>query len=230
MTRVDHLLVSVADLESARQRWADAGLPATEGGRHPGGTSNALVRGPSPAYLELITAAPGSSSAVAQRVLGNPGPLSWALGVDHIDELRASLVAAGHEPGEVHAGSRENPDGAVLRWRVCDLAVEPLHPFVPFLIEWETPMRAGPARGPVLQEVTIACPDPAALGDLLQVCGLHPGASQSTWTDGEVTVRLEDGGEGIRSARIALDAAPDDSVVLDGLLVERRRHEAPPVT
>ena len=39
---------------------ARGGLPAVRGGAHPVGTENVLVRGPKPAYVELIAAGSGS--------------------------------------------------------------------------------------------------------------------------------------------------------------------------
>ena len=56
--RFDHLVVSVADLDAAAARWAAAGLRPHRGGRHPGGTVNALIRGPRTGYVELISTEP----------------------------------------------------------------------------------------------------------------------------------------------------------------------------
>jgi hypothetical protein len=111
MTRVDHIVVSVAELPSAIARWRTAGLPPTLGGRHPWGTSNALVRGPDRGYLELITADDGDDP-VAIRVRTAPGPLSWGPGrrrhrADAPDAARAR-VPAGPGGGQLthHTGRR----------------------------------------------------------------------------------------------------------------------------
>lgn len=225
MTRVDHLLVAVAELPPSRARWAAAGLAATTGGRHPAGTSNALIRGPRPAYLELITADPEATSDNARRVLGSPGPLSWAVGVEDIEAARGEALASGAEPGPILDGSRENPDGEVLRWRVCDLMPTPLHPAVPFLIEWQPPMPPGPPDGPVLTEVTVGCADPQAIGRILSACGLTPldGGTEDeiALTDGEVRVRLCTGEPGLMSAELRVSQGPLGDVELDGLMVRR---------
>lgn len=225
MTRVDHILISVRDLESAMDRWATAGLSATVGGSHPGGTFNALVRGPRRAYVELIGAVESATSETAARVRSVTGPLSWALGVDDLDKARGALERDGHKPGPVHHGSRTTPNGVTLRWRLCDVGPHPLHRFLPFLIEWETDMEPGPQDGPVLTSITLDVPEPLPLSRLLETCGLLviPGAYDTlvTLADGEVQVVLRRGIGRITSATLRLPGGPSGEVVLDGLLVRR---------
>lgn len=226
MTRVDHLLVSVTDLREAQERWERTGLAATIGGSHPGGTSNALIRGPRRAYLELITASTDATSEAGRRVLTTQGPVSWALGVTEIEAVRAAVRESGVESGPVSDGSREKPDGEVLRWRICDLAPTVLHPFIPFLIEWEAEMPPGPAEGPVLTALTVECPDPRWLSSVLELCGLPLDEAHNrdfTHDDGEVTIRVSEGKGGLRTAEFALPDGPFTEVELDGLLVHRVR-------
>ncbi|WP_426242686.1 VOC family protein [Nocardioides sp. LHG3406-4] len=222
MTFVDHLLVSVSDPGRARERWSRAGLTATVGGEHPGGTSNSLVRGPRAAFVELITAAPDATSEAGRRVLETSGPFSWALRVTDMEKVRAAVVAAGFDAGDIHDGSRTTPAGDVIRWRICDLAPIPLHPYIPFLIEWETPMPAGPADGPVLVAVTLECPDPQGLGALLAHAGLPPAEGGAhVFDDGDVVVTLAPGDGGVRVAELAVPDGPQPDIELDGLLVRR---------
>lgn len=154
--RFDHLVVSVADLGAAIGRWSEFGLAPQPGGRHPGGTENALVRGPRAAYLEIISTEEGAESDWADRVRTTQGPLGFAVAVDDIEAARAALVQAGFSPGEVTDGSRQAPDGSTLRWRLCQVGRQAFDPELPFLIEWTTPMPPGPADGPVLESVNVA--------------------------------------------------------------------------
>ena len=74
--RFDHLVVAVEDLDDAMARWTAAGLPAARGGAHPVGTVNALVRGPGPAYVELIAPGSDESNPWLDRVRSARGPIS----------------------------------------------------------------------------------------------------------------------------------------------------------
>lgn len=172
--RFDHLVVAVEDLDEARARWASAGLPAERGGAHPVGTENALVRGPSPAYVELIAAGRDESNPWLDRVRSARGPISWAIAVDDVDAARASLLAAGFDPGAPTPGSRRTPSGDVLTWRVCDVGPRPYDDSLPFLIEWSAPMGPGPADGPVVEALSVVVRDPDRVADLVLALGFEP--------------------------------------------------------
>lgn len=195
MARVDHVLVAVADLDASSAGWTRAGLAPTRGGEHPGGTHNALLRGPEPAYVELIAAHADGTSANAERVRDHHGPLSWAVAVDDIGAARAAVLAAGHDAGPIEDGARVTPAGDRLAWRTCNLAAQPLHDYVPFLIDWGTPMPAGSPTGPLLRTVVLEVPDPAALAALLTMVGLRsvPDMPGVTVSDGRVEVRIREG-------------------------------------
>ncbi|MBC7310383.1 MAG: VOC family protein [Tetrasphaera sp.] len=199
--RFDHLVVSVPDVGDAISRWQVAGLDATAGGRHRGGTVNALVRGPRPAYVELIstdpTAPPPAGSAWAERVSGEYGPLGFAVAVDHLEEAREALLTAGFAPSEIADGSRVTPEGATIRWRICQVGERAFDPYLPFLIEWVEGMPPGPADGPVLQSVSIAIGEDSAARDrlarLLRVLGFTERVDRSpgmTFEDGQVSIWL----------------------------------------
>ena len=169
--RLDHLVIAVPDLDAAAAAWTDAGLPAVRGGAHPVGTVNALVRGPEPAYVELIAAGSEDSNPWLDRVRPQHGPISWAVAVDDVDVARAALGAAGFDPQPVRDGSRTTPDGDVVAWRMCDVGPVPYDGSLPFLIQWTTPMAPGPADGPVVAQVRLTPPDPERVADLLLALG-----------------------------------------------------------
>lgn len=171
VARFDHLVVSVEDLDEAMSRWRASGVAIERGGAHPVGTVNALVRGPGPAYVELIAAGSDESNPWLDRVRSARGPISWAIAVDDVDQARDALVAAGFEPGVVREGSRTTPGGEVVAWRTCDVGPGPYDGSLPFLIEWTTPMAPGPADGPVLEWISFAPADPDRVADLLVALG-----------------------------------------------------------
>ena len=172
--RFDHLVGSVADLDEAATRWRAAGLAAVRGGAHPVGTENVLVRGPQPAYVELIAAGTDESNAWLDRVRSARGPISWAIAVDDIDVARTALVEAGFEPSPVVDGSRRTPEGGLVEWRLCDVAEGPYDDALPFLIQWTTPMEPGAPDGPILEHVSLTPPDADRLADLMLAVGFVP--------------------------------------------------------
>jgi len=172
--RFDHLVVAVADLDEAAARWRAAGIPAERGGAHPVGTVNALVRGPGPAYVELISAGSEESNPWLDRVRPARGPISWAIAVDDVEAAREALAAAGFDPAPAVPGSRRTPDGDLVEWRVCDVGPGPYDGSLPFLIEWTTPMGPAPADGPVVEWFGLRPPDPDRVADLLVALGLEP--------------------------------------------------------
>lgn len=172
--RFDHLVVAVEDLDEAAARWSAAGLRAGRGGAHPVGTENVLVRGPGPAYVELIAAGRDEHNPWLDRVRGARGPISWAVAVDDVEAARTTLAAAGFEPGPAVPGSRRTPDGDVVEWVVCDVGHQPYDWTLPFLIQWTTPMPPGPADGPVVEWLGLTPPDPDRVADLLLALGFAP--------------------------------------------------------
>ena len=191
--RFDHLVVSVDDLDGGSSRWRELGLAVEPGGRHPGGTVNALVRGPGSAYVELISVEPGATSGWAERVRGTRGPLGFVLAVDDIDAARDALICEGFTPAEPVAGSRTTPAGHIIRWRFCQVGEQPFDPHLPSLIEWIDAMPSGPADGPVLESISVEVPDRDRLATMLRVLGFSepPTATPGiTFTDGEVSIWL----------------------------------------
>lgn len=228
MTRIDHVLVAVPNLTVSMAGWLSAGFAPEVGGRHPGGTVNALIRGPQPAYLELISAADRNGDAATRRVAASHGPVGWALGVDDIEAVRARLIAAGRPIGPVRPGSRTAPTGDVLAWRLCDIGPEPLDPVMPFLIQWDVPMPPGPADGPRLTGLVLGTPTPDETCALLTACGLVTSDPREAGdptgdiglSDGTVTVDVRSGPPGIQAIRCSSSSLDWAQISLDGLRIE----------
>jgi hypothetical protein len=177
---VDHVLIAAGDLdETARWLLETHGLVALPGGRHPGrGTANMIVPlGDS--YLELITvvdeqeAAAGRHHDVLDALRNGWRFAGWAVRTADIDAAARELTAAGIPVDGPHDGSRQRPDGHLLRWRTLHNAIDDAgHPF---LIQWavapgDYPGAMAvehPAGKPVLQRVEIHSPDPDSFKSVL---------------------------------------------------------------
>jgi len=135
---LDHVVIAVADLETAAQELeARHDLTSVEGGRHPDwGTANRIVP-LGETYRELIAVADAvtaEQSEPGRWVAGaQPGrPLGWAVRTRNLGEVARRLDLP------VSAGSRTTPDGEVLRWRSAGLEQSVAEPALPFFIEWDT--------------------------------------------------------------------------------------------
>jgi hypothetical protein len=223
---IDHLLISVRDLDAAEARWAAHGLTPNGGGRHAAGTANRLIRGPGRCYVELIDAPADLDDPIATAIRRTEGPLSWAVGVDDLPAVRSSLAAAGFPVGDISEGSRTATDGTRFSWRVCGTMGPLLHPWAPFLIQWNHSMTAGPDDGPAVCRVTVQAPERESLARMLSVCGLagptpqENGSSIARLTDGEVDVLIRPGNAGLVGVGLASQQQAGPTK-LDGLTIER---------
>jgi hypothetical protein len=146
-TVVDHVLLPVADLEEGARRLHERfGLQSVAGGRHPKmGTANMIV----PLglqYLELIAIvdrqeAEGSRLGrhLAHALKEGRTFVAWALRTQSLEGVGDKLRAAGWNLPPVIEGSRNRPDGQVLRWRTQDIETGGEPSAIPFVIEWRVP-------------------------------------------------------------------------------------------
>jgi len=154
---LDHVLVAVPDLAEGQRRFAtEYGLRALEGGRHPGvGTANMIIPLGSE-YLELIAVVDAGEAGRATTGRLVSGAISagrtfatWAVRTDDLEGLRAHLHDMGVALTAPAAGSRERPDGVVLRWRTQLLEPPPGSGGLPFVIEWSVPAGMHPGAAAV---------------------------------------------------------------------------------
>lgn len=150
MLRIDHVVYAVRDLEEAAARFrTEFGLDSLVGGRHAGwGTANRIVP-LGDQYLEVIgvvdeaeAAATTFGRSVLERTEAGEGWYTIAVASDDV-------VLIGERLGlEVDAGSRERPDGEVLRWRMAGLDDPRREPWMPFFLTWDVPgsLHPGSAR------------------------------------------------------------------------------------
>jgi catechol 2,3-dioxygenase-like lactoylglutathione lyase family enzyme len=143
LTRLDHLVVLVRDLEGATRDYQDLGFAVTQGGEHADGlTRNALVPFEDGSYLELVAFVDPDDPR--DNVWGWRSFLSSGGGlIDHCaasDDLRADtrrLEDLGLEVNGPDDGGRRLPDGVEIRWRSARIRQDGR--VLPFLIEDLTP-------------------------------------------------------------------------------------------
>jgi hypothetical protein len=184
-TMVDHILLPVAGLEDGARSLHDRfGLQGIAGGLHPNvGTANMIV----PLglqYLELIAIVDTEEAAgsrlgrrVARALEEGETFVAWALRTQDLDAVRRKLQAAGWDLPPVIEGSRNRPDGQVLRWRTQDVDTGAESSAMPFVIEWHIPDGLHPGQAPAahrggattLRKVVVGAGDPRRVREELQL-------------------------------------------------------------
>jgi Glyoxalase-like domain len=136
----DHILLGAPDLDVGI-RWVEerTGVRAMFGGNHPGaGTRNALLSLGTGHYLEIIAPDPAQANAPDTRdlkELSSPRIIQWAIHTEDIAAAKNMVEVAGIKTVGPRPGSRQRPDGKLLRWQT--LGIEQTTPLVPFFIRWE---------------------------------------------------------------------------------------------
>lgn len=174
----DHFLLGASDLDAGIQ-WLEerTGVRAQFGGVHPGrGTRNALASLGERHYLEIIAPDPQQPDVADERglrKLAHPSLIGWAIGTHELDGLQRKAQRAGFKTIAGPPGSRQRPDGKLLRWRT--LGLETATPLVPFVIEWSAdsphPSADAPDAGRVAQLV-FETPGPEPLRKALRALGV----------------------------------------------------------
>jgi len=142
ITRLDHVVIGVRELDEAIQNFQQAGFEVRPGGRHTGrGTHNALIRFGLD-YIELLAVYDESELAstgdrgqfLSEYLRDRPGGLlGFALASDNLDD------ESRYAPGAPFAMQRARPDGHVLSWRLLMPGGHTWRRPWPFLIQWDTP-------------------------------------------------------------------------------------------
>ena len=179
LAKVDHLVYATPDLAVGVEKIQRLlGVQATPGGQHPGaGTRNALIALGEASYLEIIGPDPEQGKPQGPRRFGidgltTPKLATWAAKGTDLEQLTSEASRKGIQLGVVNPGSRRNPQGVLLAWRLTltNLA----DGIVPFFIDWgETPHPARTAaRGASLLELRAEHPDPERVRKLMNQLGL----------------------------------------------------------
>jgi catechol 2,3-dioxygenase-like lactoylglutathione lyase family enzyme len=139
-TLLDHILLGSRDLEQGIAFVEQhTGVRAAFGGVHPGrGTQNALLSLGERRYLEIIAPDPKQSGVEQYSVISKlkePGLIGWAAHRDDLGKFAEQLRQEGIGFEGPQAGSRQRPDGKVLRWTALRLK-DDYGGLLPFFIEW----------------------------------------------------------------------------------------------
>jgi len=182
----DHILLGAPDLDVGI-RWVEerTGVRAKFGGNHPGaGTRNALLSLGTRHYLEIIAPDPSQTNAPDVRELeelSSPRIIQWAIHTEDIAAVKGMVEAAGIKTVGPRPGSRQRPDGKVLRWRT--LGIEQTTPLVPFFIQWETgsphPSSDSPRLG-TAKSLRFETPQPDELRRVLHAAVVQADIRKST--------------------------------------------------
>jgi catechol 2,3-dioxygenase-like lactoylglutathione lyase family enzyme len=137
---IDHIVISVNDVNAAIETYRNLGFNAFYGGKHASGkTHNGLIVFDDGSYLELIGLVdPNQTDENAYELIRadkSEGYSGFALISDNMEADIARMQVAGIQPSEITSGGRTRTDGTVLKWKIASLD----DGRNPFIITDETP-------------------------------------------------------------------------------------------
>ena len=244
LTRLDHLVVLVSDLELAVRDYESLGFAATPGGEHADGlTHNALIPFRDGSYLELVAFLnpddPRDNVWGWRPFLSSGGGLiDYCAASDDLGAEVRRLEDLGFDVEGPTDGGRRLPDGTEIRWRTARVRQDGRA--MPFLIEDLTPRSLRVPDGPPAEHpngaagisgLEVAVTDAVAAARSFAAL-TQAGSGASLWLgDCELSLvapeedgarrRLDAAGPGPSAVMLATDG-PDGTEELD----RRRSHGA----
>lgn len=198
---IDHVIYAVHDLERTAARLKrDLGLTFSAGGRHPGGTRNAIARLKPTQYLELLAPEDPSGGdgarGLIERMAGQEQLVGWAIEVEDIEAVGRRVSR------DVVPGSITLEDGSVRSWRV----VYRKDKGFPFFIEYDG------GRAPRLARWSSEAFGNERFGGFTWIEIAAPESEMRGWLgDLSVSIKYVAGEPGIRAVGIE---GPDGEVVI----------------
>jgi catechol 2,3-dioxygenase-like lactoylglutathione lyase family enzyme len=142
LTRIDHVMICVPDLESGIETYRRIGFDVHYGGVHPGGGTENAIAFFEDDYLELLGIRAGEETSAGAAVvdfIARGGGLRYlAVQSDDLAADVAAMRSRGVDVGEPADGGRRTPAGQELRWRAARLGAG--NPLPIFFIEHVTPL------------------------------------------------------------------------------------------
>ena len=185
MTKLDHLMYAVPDLELGMQQIHElTGIEPIMGGSHSGvGTRNALLSFSADQYLEIIAPDPEQNLAgTTGEVLArnpNSGLRAWAVASDDLAAIRDAAATQNVAARDIINMARTTPDGVALAWQLLFLH----EPHWPFFIDWQNsphPALTAP-QGCQLSNFVVTTPDPQQYAALLAKLDLQVEVKEGTF-------------------------------------------------
>ena len=185
MTKLDHLMYAVPDLELGMQQIHElTGIEPIMGGSHPGvGTRNALLSFSADQYLEIIAPDPEQNLAgtTGELLARNPnsGLRAWAVASDDLAAVRDAAATQNVAARDIINMARTTPDGVALAWQLLFLH----EPHWPFFIDWQNsphPALTAP-QGCQLSNFVVTTPEPQQYAALLAKLDLQVEVKEGTF-------------------------------------------------
>ena len=154
LTRLDHLVILVRDLDVAAADYERLGFVVTPGGEHADGlTRNALIPFEDGSYFELVSFLDPEDSRDNvwgwRKFLPHEGLVDYCVASDDLESDIMKLESLGFDVKGPDDGGRRLPDGAEIRWRIARIRQEGR--LLPFLIEDLTPREMRVPGGPAAE-------------------------------------------------------------------------------
>jgi Glyoxalase-like domain len=154
LTRLDHLVILVSDLDLAAADYARLGFAVTPGGKHADGlTRNALIPFADGSYIELVSFLdpedPTDNVWGWRGFLPREGLIDYCVASDDLESDVRRLISLGFGVDGPVDGGRRLPDGVEIRWRSARMRQEGR--LLPFLIEDLTPRELRVPGGPAAE-------------------------------------------------------------------------------
>jgi Glyoxalase-like domain len=251
LTRLDHLVILVRNLDLAVADYERLGFTVTPGGEHADGlTRNALIPFEDGSYFELVSFLDPEDTRDNvwgwRKFLPHEGLIDHCAASDDLESDVRRLESLGFDVNGPDDGGRRLPDGVEIRWRSARIRQEGR--LLPFLIEDLTPRGLRVPGGPAtrhpngasgISRLEIAAPDAKeAASSLAALIGTPHDASTSVrlgnYSLSPVTAEREDAAHRLAtggSGPLAVDLVgetPGSAQVLDPLLAHGAGIRLPP--
>lgn len=142
LTRIDHVMICVPDLQAGIETYRRIGFDVHYGGVHPGGGTENAIAFFEDDYLELLGIRAGEQRqagvALVDFIARGGGLRYLAIQSDDLAGDVAAMRQRGVDVGDPTDGARRTPAGQELRWRVARLGAG--NPLPIFFIEHLTPL------------------------------------------------------------------------------------------